>query len=209
MDRKDHWEKIYRDKKPSEVSWFQREPARSLEWIQATTPSKDAGIIDIGGGASVLVDRLLDLGYRRISVLDISGAALGVTKERLGIRAGQVRFVEADVTQCNIDLTCDLWHDRAVFHFLTEAEDRKRYADLLMQSLRPGGHVILAAFATDGPEKCSGLIVRRYDAALVLGELGKEFRMIREEAEVHRTPAEKEQRFRYYLLQRTPKETVS
>src|SRR6516225_8251902 len=118
MDRKDHWEKIYRDKKPSEVSWFQREPARSLEWIQATTPSKDAGIIDIGGGASVLIDRLLDLGYRRISVLDISGAALGVTKERLGIRAGQVRFVEADVTQCNIDLTCDLWHDRAVFHFL-------------------------------------------------------------------------------------------
>jgi SAM-dependent methyltransferase len=209
MDRKDHWEKIYRDKKSSDVSWFQRDPARSLDWIRATTASKDAGIVDIGGGASLLVDRLLDLGYRKISVLDISAAALDVTRERLGTRAGQVRFIDADVTQCNVDLACDLWHDRAVFHFLTEAEDRKRYVELLKRSLRPGGHVILAAFATDGPEKCSGLLVRRYDAALVLGELGSDFRLLRDEAELHRTPADKEQRFRYYLLQRMSKETAS
>jgi SAM-dependent methyltransferase len=207
MDRKDHWEKIYREKKSTELSWFQEDPARSLEWIQLATPSKEAEIVDIGGGASRLVDRLLDLGYRKLSVLDISGAALAVTRERLGTRASRVRFIEADVTNCRADLSCDLWHDRAVFHFLTEAEDRKRYVEFLKRSLRPGGHVILAAFATDGPEKCSGLVVRRYDATLVLGELGNEFRMLQEEAELHRTPADKEQRFRYYLLRRVPGES--
>lgn len=202
MDRKGHWEKIYRDKKPTEVSWFQQDPTRSLEWIQAKATSKEEDIVDIGGGASLLVDRLIDLGYRKLSVLDISGAALAVTRERLGQRASRVRFIEADVTNCSVDLSCDLWHDRAVFHFLTEAEDRNRYVELLKRSLRPGGHVILAAFSTDGPEKCSGLIVRRYDAALLLGELGSEFKLLRDEAEAHRTPADKEQRFRYYLLQR-------
>jgi SAM-dependent methyltransferase len=209
MNRKDHWEKIYREKKPTEVSWYQREPVRSLEWIRTTTPSKDAGIVDIGGGASFLVDRLLDLGYRKVSVLDISGTALGLVQERLGPRASLVRCIEADVAHCDADLACDLWHDRAVFHFLTETEDRKRYVDLLRISLRPGGHLILASFAPDGPEKCSRLSVRRYDAALLLAELGSDFTLLREETDLHRTPADKEQRFRYFLLQRTPKGTAS
>jgi SAM-dependent methyltransferase len=204
MDHKDHWEKIYRDKKPDELSWFQPEPARSIEWIGSVAESRDAGIVDIGGGASVLVDRLLALGYKNISVLDISGAALGVARRRLGPAAERVRFIEADVTRCTQDLACDLWHDRAVFHFLTEAEDRNCYVDLLRRSIRPGGHVILATFAPDGPEKCSGLPVRRYDSRLVLEELGSGFQLLREEAEAHRTPADKEQRFRYFLLQRLP-----
>src|SRR5258708_2724259 len=203
MDRKEHWEKIYREKKPGELSWFQREPARSLEWIQATTLSRDAAIVDIGGGASVLVDRLQDLGYRKLTVLDLSGAALRVAGERLGARATLVRWIEADVTDCNADLACDLWHDRAVFHFLTEAEDRKRYVELLQHSLRPGGHLILSAFAPEGPEKCSGLLVRRTDSAMLLGDLGSGFNLLREDTELHRTPADKEQRFRYYLLQRS------
>lgn len=202
MNQKEHWEKVYREKKPTEVSWFQREPERSLEWIRTVAPSKDKAIVDVGAGASLLVDRLLDLGYQRISVLDISGVALGVAKERLGARAAQVRFIETDVTCSDADLSCDLWHDRAVFHFQTEAEDRKRYVEVLKRSLRPGGHVILAAFAPDGPEKCSGLFVRRYDAGILQKELGEDFRLIREEAEVHRTPTDKEQRFRYFLFQR-------
>jgi SAM-dependent methyltransferase len=202
MDRKEHWEKIYREKQPTDVSWFQREPVRSLEWIRSVAPSKEAAIVDVGGGASVLVDRLLDLGYGNVTVLDVSGAALGVSRSRLGTRADRVRWVEADVTRCDADLACDVWHDRAVFHFLTEAEDRKRYVDLVKRSLRPGGHGILAAFAPDGPEKCSGLPVRRYDAALVQGEFGGDFDLLREEAELHRTPADKEQRFRYFLLKR-------
>ncbi len=202
MDRKEHWERIYRERNLTEVGWFQREPARSLDWIRTTKISKDAGIVDIGGGASLLVDRLLDLEYRKVSVLDISGAALGLAKARLGVRASQVHWIEADVTQCAFDIACDLWHDRAVFHFMTEAEDRKRYVALLKRSVRPGGYVILATFASDGPEKCSGLTVCRYDATLVLRELGSGFTLLREEAELHRTPAGKVQQFRYYLLQR-------
>jgi SAM-dependent methyltransferase len=202
MDRKQHWEKIYGEKKPTEVSWFQNEPARSLEWIRSCAPSHDAVIVDVGGGASLLVDRLLDLGYRRVAVLDVSGAALRLVRERLGVRANRVRFLEADLTRCDEDLSCDVWHDRAVFHFLTDAEDRKRYVELIRKSLRPGGHAILAAFGPDGPEKCSGLLVRRYDAALVQGELGSDFTLLRDEAELHRTPADKEQRFRYFLFKR-------
>jgi SAM-dependent methyltransferase len=204
MDRKEHWERIYREKKPDEVSWFQREPTRSLQWIQAATPRKEARLVDVGGGASQLVDRLLDLGYEKISVLDISAAALRVTRTRLGNRAAQVHLIEADVTQCDTDLTCDLWHDRAVFHFLTEPEDRRRYSELLARSVQPGGHVILAAFAEDGPEKCSGLPVRRYDAELIRKELGGGFTLLREESERHRTPADKEQKFRYFLFKRDP-----
>jgi SAM-dependent methyltransferase len=202
MDMKEHWEKIYREKKPTEVSWFQREPLRSLEWIRLSTPSTDAALLDVGSGASFLVDRLLDLGYGNISVLDVSGTALRGTRERLGDRARGVRFIEADVTRCDADLSCDLWHDRAVFHFLTDAEDRRRYVEQVRRSLRPGGHLILAAFAPDGPEKCSGLPVQRYDAGLVRGEFGSGFMLLREEAELHRTPADREQRFRYFLFRR-------
>jgi SAM-dependent methyltransferase len=202
MNRKEHWEKIYREKKTTDVSWFQREPARSLDWIRSVAPSKAAAIVDVGGGASVLVDRLLDLEYESLTVLDLSAGALDASRSRLGARADRVRWVEADVLRCDATLACDVWHDRAVFHFLTEAEDRKRYLDLVKRSVRSGGHVILAAFAPDGPEKCSGLPVRRYDAALVQEEFGGDFRLLREEAELHRTPADKEQRFRYFLLKR-------
>jgi SAM-dependent methyltransferase len=207
VDRKEHWEKIYREKKLADVSWFQKEPARSLAWIREIAPSTEAAVVDVGGGASLLVDRLLELGYPHVSVLDISGAALAVARARLGDQAARVRFVEADVTRCDADLTCDVWHDRAVFHFLTEAEDRSRYVELLRKSIRPGGHLILAAFGPDGPEKCSGLPVRRYDLPLIQAELGSDFALLREEAELHRTPADKEQRFRYFLFERTAKPT--
>jgi SAM-dependent methyltransferase len=203
VDRKAHWEKIYHEKKPTEVSWYQAEPARSLDWIRDTGAPRDARIIDIGGGASLLVDRLLDLGYRNVTVLDLSEAALSVARRRLGPLADQVRWINADITRCDADLSCDVWHDRAVFHFLTDSDDRKRYVDLLSRSVRAGGHVVLSSFAPDGPEKCSGLPVCRYDGPRIESELGPAFVLRREESELHRTPADKEQRFRYFLFQRT------
>ncbi|MGW8228376.1 MAG: class I SAM-dependent methyltransferase, partial [Gammaproteobacteria bacterium] len=144
MNRKTHWEDIYRDKSPLEVSWFQREPALSLQLITNTGFSTDAAIIDIGGGASILVDRLLERGYLHLAVLDISGTALNHSKQRLGSTAAQVEWLESDITTFAPSHPFDIWHDRAVFHFLTEAADRKRYVETLQQTLRPGGNLILA-----------------------------------------------------------------
>jgi SAM-dependent methyltransferase len=200
--RKEHWEKIYGERKPDEVSWFQSEPVKSLELIRHSGASREAAIIDVGGRASVLVDRLLELGYKDLSVLDISAAALAYAKKRLDEKARLVHWFEADITKFETGRLFDVWHDRAVFHFLTDALDRAKYVALLREAIRPGGHLILVAFAPDGPEKCSGLTVCGYDAELITAELGPEFQLMREDAEDHRTPWDKEQKFRYFLFER-------
>lgn len=201
-DRKQHWERVYEEKKPDEVSWYQIRPEVSLDLIGRACLPKIGRVIDVGGGASVLVDYLLDGGFTDLTVLDIAGSALHHARTRLGPRASLVSWVEADVTRTEPAGPYDLWHDRAVFHFLTDPDDRARYLAALRRHLRPGGHLILAAFAPDGPEKCSGLPVRRYDADLLKDELGRDFSLLKEVPETHRTPWGDEQRFRYYLWSR-------
>jgi len=200
--RKQHWETVYQDKSPLEVSWYQTRPTLSLELIASCDLNPAASVIDVGGGASTLVDHLLELGYRNLSVLDISASALAHARERLGERAGDVEWIEADVTEFVPPRTYELWHDRAVFHFLTEAADRRRYRELLERAVAPGGHLIIAAFAPDGPTMCSGLPICRYDAAGLMSEVGPDFKLVDERREVHVTPADKEQSFAFFHLKR-------
>lgn len=200
MNRKAHWENIYHSKSPLEVSWFQKEPQLSLQLISNTGLSTEAAIIDIGGGASVLVDRLLELGYKQLAVLDISTTALKYAKQRLGPAAQNIEWFEADITSFKAPHPFDLWHDRAVFHFLTEPDDRKRYIAVLRQILKPGGHLILAAFAIGGPTKCSGLDIVQYDAEKLLNELGAGFTLVEQLSETHITPDNQEQLFAYFRI---------
>lgn len=197
MDRKLHWEQVYAQKQPTEVSWFQPRPEYSLRLIAASGVDKSQPIIDMGGGASRLVDNLLDEGYRDISVLDISAAALQHTRVRLGARAAQVSWIEADATAFEPPKFYALWHDRAVFHFLTDPADRQAYRQRLARGLRSGGHLIIATFALDGPEKCSNLPVQRYSPEALSAELGSDYTLVETLSEGHITPAQKEQRFVY------------
>ena len=201
IDAKTHWQKIYQDKDPSGVSWYQEEPLLSQELIRNTGIAHTEALIDIGGGASVLVDRLLSNGYTNLSVLDISGIALAHAQERLGNLSDKVKWHEEDVTQFKAPEQFLLWHDRAVFHFLTEPSDRVRYTEVLKQSLTSGGHVIIAAFAIGGPEKCSGLNIVQYDAEKLSAEIGPDFQLVEQRSEVHVTPANKEQLFMYFRFQ--------
>lgn len=202
MNRKQHWEEVYETKLPDEVSWFQQRPELSLRMIGAMNLGKADGIIDVGGGASVLVDFLLDEGYENLTVLDISAAALARARQRLGERAAKVKWIEADVTAFQSPAMLALWHDRAVFHFLTAAADRGAYVRTLRQALRPGGHVIIATFAADGPTRCSGLEVARYDPPGICAQLGAGFELQEEVREVHRTPWQTEQAFSYFRFVR-------
>jgi ubiquinone/menaquinone biosynthesis C-methylase UbiE len=202
MNRKDHWEQVYQTKAPDDVSWFQTQPATSLKLIEASGVAKDAGIIDVGGGASVLVDFLLDAGFTKLAVLDISAAALEHARRRLGKRADSVEWLEADVTTFQPARQFGLWHDRAVFHFLTDKADRQKYVQTMKRTLTPGGHVVIATFATDGPPKCSGLEVARYDAAAICAELGAEFHLVEQASETHTTPWQTEQKFGYFRFAR-------
>ena len=197
MDRKAHWEAIYTTKAPTDVSWFQASPDLSLELIAATGAGKNARIIDVGGGASMLVDQLLEARCTRVTVLDISAAALRHAKERLGQRADHVTWLEADVTAGRLAGTFDVWHDRAVFHFLTDTDDRKRYIEALDRSVPSGGHLIIAAFAPEGPPRCSGLEVRRYSPAALQEELGERFELVETRRELHTTPSKAQQAFLY------------
>jgi len=185
-----------------EVSWFQLQPAHSLRFIQSTGIAKDDYIIDVGGGASVLVDRLLDAGYNNLAVLDISSGALEHAKKRLGERAEKVKWYEADITSFNPPNAYSLWHDRAVFHFLTQKSDQEKYVKTLKNTVRSNGHIILAAFSIGGPEKCSGLDIVQYDAGKLLDVLGGEFDLVEEVEETHMTPANNEQKFSYFRLVR-------
>jgi hypothetical protein len=200
MSRKSHWEKVYRDKPVDQVSWFQTEPVVSLALIGAAGLTRQDRIIDIGGGASVLVDFLLQHGYRHPAVLDISAVALAHAHTRLGTGAGQVEWLEADVTEFTPPCEFRLWHDRAVFHFLTQPADRMKYRQALESALLPQGQVIIATFAQGGPEKCSGLDIVQYDAASLCAELGEGFELLETRTEMHRTPRAADQQFIYFRL---------
>ena len=201
MSRKAHWEGVYTQKAPETVSWYQPRAAMSLRLIEQAGVGPGDQIIDVGGGASVLVENLLEAGHRELTVLDLSGAALARTRSRLGGRAAAVSWLEADVTAADLPAAgYDLWHDRAVFHFLVEPGDREAYLRTLRQALRPGGHVIIATFAEDGPERCSGLPVRRYGPQQLQAELGEDFELLASEREEHVTPGGAVQRFQYSLF---------
>jgi 2-polyprenyl-3-methyl-5-hydroxy-6-metoxy-1,4-benzoquinol methylase len=202
MNRTEHWNTVYTTKAPDEVSWHQVRPEMSLGLIEHAGIARDKGIIDVGGGASTLVDHLLAAGYSRLAVLDISHAALEYAQARLGEKAARVEWMVADVTEFTPPHSVALWHDRAVFHFLTEAADRRKYVESLRRTVPPGGQVIIATFAPHGPEKCSGLEVCRYDAAGICAELGAEFELVERADETHRTPWDTGQAFGYYRFRR-------
>lgn len=192
-----HWDQVYRTKASTQVSWYRPHLERSLELIAQGGPCT-ARVIDVGGGASTLVDDLLDRGYENVTVLDISEAAIEVARERLGARAGRVNWVCADVTQTRFAAdSFDVWHDRAVFHFLTDAPARQAYVNTVMESVRPGGHVIVSTFGPQGPKKCSGLDVMRYGAEELHGEFGRRFELLESSEELHETPFGTTQQFLY------------
>ncbi len=195
--RKTHWEQVYGTKQPTEVSWFQPIPEKSLQLIRATGVARGQAIIDAGGGASTLVDNLLADGFTDVSVLDISANALLKSQERLGERAGVVSWIEADVTEFEPQRRYDLWHDRAVFHFLTDATDRDRYVEVVRRSLNPGGHLVLATFGPQGPIRCSGLDICRYGVEQLTDLLGTYFSLQSHELDEHRTPSGAVQQFLY------------
>ena len=202
-DRKTHWENVYTRSSPLGVSWYQEEPTLSLQLIRSTKLAPDAPIIDVGGGASILVDKLCDEGYNNVGVLDVSAQALGLARERLDERAGAVEWYEADITTFEPPHPFSLWHDRAVFHFLTSPDDRDKYRSVLEKALEPGGHLVIMAFAIGGPQKCSGLDVEQYDASKLSAELGHGFRLLETGHETHLTPSGNQQRFAYFHYQKS------
>ncbi len=203
MYPKEHWEKVYTTKSTDAVSWFQQHAALSLDLIKATGVARDAGIIDVGGGASTLVDDLVREGYSDLSVLDLSAAALEAARQRLGAQAGKVNWIEADITQVELPTKrFDIWHDRAVFHFLTTQKQRDAYVRAVYYSVKPGGHVIIATFAEDGPEQCSGLPVMRYRADELHDEFGEAFKLLKHQKEAHQTPFGTVQQFVYCYCRR-------
>lgn len=203
VSKKAHWENVYTSKGEREVSWYQESPAPSLELIALAGLSADASIIDIGGGASRLVDALVDQDIRRITVLDLSAAALDAAKQRLGGKAKGVEWVVADVTIWEPSNTYDLWHDRAAFHFLNDPADQSAYVDRLKKAVKAGGYVVIGTFALDGPEKCSGLPIVRYDAASLSAILGADFKLIDTRRHDHTTPWGAVQRFQFSTFRRT------
>jgi SAM-dependent methyltransferase len=202
-ERQAHWEKVYADKSPLEVSWYQKAPTLSLQLVRSSGVSRDEWLIDVGGGASQLVDSLLDDGYRHVAVLDIALTALEFAKSRLGEKAHVVEWLQADITEFQPMHGYTLWHDRAVFHFLTAAADRRRYVEVLRRAVPVGGQVIIGTFALGGPERCSGLDIVQYDAAKLGKELGAGFELQEQADEVHTTPAGKEQKFSFFRFLRT------
>lgn len=205
MDPKEHWERVYRANGPDEVSWFEPEATLSLELITRAAPALDAAIIDVGAGASTLVDGLLEAGYKRLTLLDISSAALAQAKKRLSMTEESVAWRVADVLETEFDAgTFDVWHDRAVFHFLTDAADRTRYVKQVRHAVRPGGHVLVATFAEDGPTRCSGLNVSRYSAYVLHSEFGEDFRFLESRRKEHTTPSGSQQPFTYCLCRYEP-----
>lgn len=200
--RKDHWEAVYSSKGETAVSWYQTEPRLSLDLINAVAPEAGGRLIDVGGGTSLLVDRLLDLPFDRIAVLDIAETALAKARSRLGERARRVEWITADVTAIEDVGIFDVWHDRAVFHFLTEAADRRKYVELARRTVPEGGHLIIASFSDDGPKRCSDLEVCRYNAASMAAELGEGFSLIKESRELHTTPWGTSQAFFFGVFRR-------
>lgn len=198
MQSKEHWEHVYATKPAEGVSWYQTHAEQSLRLIRSTGVPPNTPIIDVGGGASTLVDDLLLAEYTAVTVLDMSATALAAAQKRLGARATRVQWIEADITTAKLPFHAyDLWHDRAVFHFLVSAEDRQAYIEAVLNAVKPGGHVIVATFAEDGPTHCSGLPVMRYSADRLHAEFGAPFTLLRQEKEEHHTPAGGVQKFTY------------
>lgn len=198
MASKEHWEHVYSTRPTTEVSWFQEHAELSLKLIEDAETPTSAEIIDVGGGASTLVDDLLTHGYQRVTVLDLSGAAISAAKHRLGKKAVAVDWREDDILKASLPTQAfDVWHDRAVFHFLTSEQDRQDYVRQVLKTVKPGGLVIVATFAKDGPAECSGLPVVRYSANEIHNEFGAPFTMLGHEEESHSTPSGKEQKFVY------------
>jgi 2-polyprenyl-3-methyl-5-hydroxy-6-metoxy-1,4-benzoquinol methylase len=195
---KEHWEKVYLTKQAHAVSWFQEHATRSMEIIRSVGATSEARIIDVGGGASTLVDDLLTNGFENLTVLDLSASALEVARNRLGTLGKSVTWVAGDIREVTLlEQSYDIWHDRAVFHFLTEPADRAAYVQQVMKSVKPGGHVIVATFAPDGPEQCSGLPVARYAPDQLHGEFGPAFELLEHASEEHKTPWGSVQHFVY------------
>ena len=200
---KEHWHRVYATEPDTQLSWFQASASPSFELIERTGVTREASIIDIGGGASRLVDLLVSARYGDLTVLDLSGVALNVAMRRLGPEGADVEWIAADVTQWLPARRYDIWHDRATFHFLTDPAARATYVDSLHRGLNLGGFVIMGTFAPDGPERFSGLPVMRYDGAGLARQLGSSFRLIHAERHIHKTPTGVEQRFQFAVLQRT------
>ena len=203
MEAKSHWERVYRTRQPDEVSWYRPHLDVSLGLITAAVTNRDASIVDVGGGEATLVDDLLDLGYRDLAVLDISETALGVAQARLGREADNVKWLCGDVTTYPFERSLlDVWHDRAVFHFLTERASREAYVRQVTWAVKPQGHVIVATFGPEGPTQCSGLEVVRYDPHGLHEQFGTSFRLIEHRSELHRTPSGRIQQFVYCFCRR-------
>ena len=201
--RQAHWEKVYTSKGENEVSWFQENPAPSLDLIAKAGATTASAVIDVGGGASRLGDAVIETGFRTVTVLDLSQAALVAAKGRLGKRADQVQWIVTDVTVWEPQAAAyDVWHDRAAFHFLTQERDRSAYVVRLTKAVKPGGHAIIGTFAPDGPERCSGLPVARYDAQSLGRVLGNGFELVETLRHEHRTPSGSVQRFQFSLFWR-------
>jgi SAM-dependent methyltransferase len=205
MDPKSHWERVYQSRRATDVSWYQPEARLSLELIRRVTHDMAAPIIDVGGGASTLVDSLLDAGHTDLTVLDLAPSALAAARLRLGSRSRLVHWIEANVLTAELpEHHYGVWHDRAVFHFLTDAESRRQYVRQARRAIRPGGHIIVASFAPEGPERCSGLEVVRYSPESMHAQFGSGFTLLESVAEEHRTPAGAVQSFVYCLCQAQP-----
>ncbi|MBI4733318.1 MAG: class I SAM-dependent methyltransferase [Rubrobacteridae bacterium] len=204
MKAKEHWEEIYSTKETNSVSWFQEHAECSFKIIKETGVSSSGAIIDVGGGASKLVDDLLKNGFTNLTVLDLSSTALEASKNRLGDLSKRVNWLEANILEIDLPIHgFDIWHDRAVFHFLTSQQDREIYVQKVLRSVKPGGHVIIATFAEDGPTKCSGLPVVRYRPEELHAEFGEAFLLTHHEKESHKTPSGGTQQFVYCYCRKT------
>ncbi|MGO9515999.1 MAG: class I SAM-dependent methyltransferase [Candidatus Korobacteraceae bacterium] len=200
MDARSHWESVYTAKAPDAVSWYRPHLEKSLELIKKIAPARSSSVIDVGGGESTLVDDLLACGYQNISVLDVSPTAIDVSKRRLGHAAERVQWIVGDITDAELSPSAyDVWHDRAVFHFLRTTDQRTAYVRQVAKAVRSGRHVLVSTFGPEGPTKCSGLEVVRYDAESLHAEFGVRFRLLESLKELHDTPFGTTQQFLYCL----------
>jgi SAM-dependent methyltransferase len=205
VDRKEHWESVYQSTQPTAVSWYQARAELSARIIPQVVRDHAAPIIDVGGGASVLTSQLYAAGYTDLTVLDLSGSAITAAKSTLGANASRVHWIEADILTADLPPACyQFWHDRAVFHFLTDAAERSVYGQQVRHAVRPGGHVLIATFAEDGPTRCSGLDVVRYSASALAAELGPGLAFVASRREEHQTPSGAAQAFTYCIFRREP-----
>lgn len=205
-DPREHWDDVYNTRTETTVSWYQQHSERSLQLIRTASPDRSASVVDIGGGASTLVDDLLSDGFADVTVLDISDAALSRSTARLGAKAAQATWIVADITQWTPVRTWNIWHDRAVFHFLTERAQQDAYVAALTAGTSPGATIIMATFALDGPEKCSGLPVQRYSPTSLATRIGPAFALIADDRETHTTPWGSQQQFSYAVFRHHPSE---